>query len=324
MQSAVKFDAENKKMDAIACFSLLVLLSDRDTVQVQRFRSRLTELVQELDEEAEFSAPNAQLFLLDEDERDELVCDGLLQVFECGAKKLVVVGSLGFLAQLVRPEIDHDEKFVFRAAGFAVVLRGFPGFASLFEPPVAAIVLSESSRVVKEMTKSVSETLLAGASSLAKMIAPTATPKTEKAPQALKTVEEGSAALRSVGYVCFFLSFSLNSSSEAVADVSKRAGVSAASLVQENGKPMSATTSAAVGFLGSTVSGVLLVTGAAWTAAGLTCRATGEAIAEKVKNGYGEEAGANAQNGVEIVTNAVIAVQEFTSVPTRFVEGALQ
>ncbi len=121
--------------------------------------------------------------------------------------------------------------------------------------------------------------------------------------------------------------------SEVVRDVSKeigtgakRAGSSTALLIEETlsgKKPMSANSAAALDLLVEGVGGVLAVTSALWYGAGSVLRATGESAVAKVEENYGPEAGSNGRLGLEVATNCVIACDELTSLPAKFVEGAV-
>jgi len=282
LKKAVVFEAERRFVDAIACYSLLVLFhDDRASVQVEHFQQRLAALIsEEFLPTPQWRASNvkAALVLLGEnvDAGGDTVAEGDVQVFDDGTRKLVVVASLGFCSGLLVPETFPGNRFVFKPSGFAVV---FPEgeaasagaaaeFPALFKEPVVAVVLGESARVLREMSQSVSAAILAGASMLSAQIAPAQTHSVEVAPPALRRVEETSLLARSASGV--------------VGEKAKQAGRSAVAVAQHamaGAASSSATTVAALDFLAAGATGLLAVTSAAWSGAGLALRATGEAAA---------------------------------------------
>ncbi len=149
LKKAVSLDVGGKHLEAIAAFSLLVLLESENSVQLEHFRQRLNVLICSLDQQPDFSCPNASLSFC-----EEVVSEGLLQVFDAGTRKLVCVGLLGFMTEL-KPPKRKENHFSF-ADDFAVAFDEFApaSFADLFKPPMTAVVLTESSRVVKELSRS--------------------------------------------------------------------------------------------------------------------------------------------------------------------------
>jgi hypothetical protein len=201
-QNGVRFDTEGRVVDAIAAFSLLVLFHDGKSVEVDHFRDRLSSLIIGLDE-PEFSSPKACLVLLadDEEDCDEEVATGMLQVFDGGGgRKLVCVGTLGFLVVNFAVPVCCNEdakRFVFKPSGFAVVFDSAgTDFCQLFAAPKMVSFLNESSRVVQSMSQSFSEAILSGATKLSATIQPTelAPNRSASAPASLHQAEQAGRA----------------------------------------------------------------------------------------------------------------------------------
>ena len=358
-RTAVQFDADKNAFGAVAAYTLLLLLEqkDVDTVQTVHFRDRLTRLVASLDERSLFSRPAARLYLLaEEDEEEELASSGMLQVFdEAGSMRLLVcVGERGFLVEpcavLPNNPLVVGGRYEFRPAGFAVCLpEPDPLFVAALVPPALPRVLHESTRVVEAFSASVSDAIRAGAASVAARIQSTSVAAAAAVAVAEPAAEdggeeEGGKEQQPQNAVLAGTAAGAQLARQRTEELSARlkvgrwvvhvassfspgqvSGAHAGQVLREQAGPVrNASAAGGLQLAASTALGAMAVLGALWESGGQLLRASGQGAVEVAGARYGPAVRGAAQQSLDATVDAVVAVDTVLAAPKTLVRGALE